>query len=60
MLDRAQRWQQMTPDQRQRARNGMKRWEHMNPEQREQMRALYAKMRALAEQRAALKAQWRR
>ncbi len=60
MLDRAERWQQMTPDQRKQARHGMKRWEHMSPEQREQMRALYAKMRGMDEtQRAALKAQFR-
>lgn len=60
MLERAQRWEQMTPEQRQHARHGMQRWESMNPEQREQTRALFAKMRTLDEpQRKALKAQWR-
>lgn len=60
MLEHAQRWQDMTPDERRQARSGMKRWRHMSPEQREQMRALYARMRTLPPpQRAALKAQWR-
>lgn len=60
MLDRAQRWQQMTPEQRMRAHRGMKRWQHLSPEQRTQMRALYSRMRTLEPaEREAFKAKWR-
>jgi hypothetical protein len=60
MLNHATRWQTMTPEQRKRARHGMHRWQEMRPGQREEMRALFAKMRALdPEGRAALKAKWR-
>jgi len=31
MLEHAQRWQAMTPEQRKRAHHGMKRWSHMDP-----------------------------
>ena len=54
MLDRAQRWRQMTPEERQRAHRGMKRWERMNPEQQQQMRAFYEHTRNMSpEQRKA-------
>jgi len=51
----AERWQQMTPEQRSRAHHGMRRWEHMDPQKREEMRALFQKMRAMSpEQRRLL------
>lgn len=60
MLERAERWQQLSPGQRTRAHEGVRRWRHMNPEQRDEARALYARMRALDEDgRRALKAKWR-
>ena len=56
----AQRWQQMTPEQRARAHKGFRRWEHMPPEKREAMRALFHRMRDMTpEQRDALRAKWR-
>ena len=59
MLGHAQRWQEMTPEQRQRARHGMHRWEKMDPEHRERMRALFGKMRDMdREERKALRAKW--
>ncbi len=60
LLERAARWQQMTPDQRRHAHRGMNRWEHMSPEQRAEARALYGSMRSLEPaERAAFKAKWR-
>lgn len=60
MLERAERWRQLSPEQRARAHKGVNRWKHMNPEQRDEARALYAKMRTLDDAgRRALKAQWR-
>lgn len=60
LLERAVRWQQMTPDQRRHAHRGMNRWEHMSPEQRAEARALYGSMRSLEPaERAAFKAKWR-
>lgn len=37
MLKRAQRWQRMTPEQREAAHRGMQRWENLTPEQRKAM-----------------------
>lgn len=48
MLDRAQRWRQMTPEERKRAHRGIKRWERMDPEQRHQMRAFYERTRGMS------------
>lgn len=60
MLERAQRWQAMPRDQRDRAGHGMQRWEHMSPEQRGEARALFHAMRGLdKDQRKAFLAQWR-
>ena len=60
MLERAERWQQLSPDQRARAHQGVRRWKHMSPAQRDEARALYARMRTLDEDgRRALKAKWR-
>jgi hypothetical protein len=54
MLDRAHRWSQMTPEERQRAHHGMKRWKRMDPEQKQQMRAFYERTRNMTpEQRKA-------
>lgn len=54
MLDRAQRWSQMTPEERQRAHRGMKRWKRMDPDQKQQMRAFYERTRDMTpEQRRA-------
>lgn len=59
MLQRAQRWSEMTPEQRGKARHGMDRWDHMSPAQRTEARALYSKMRGMdAEARKALREQW--
>lgn len=60
MLERAERWQQLSPDQRRRAHRGMDRWKHMSPEQRDAARALYSHMRTLEpEARSRLKKQWK-
>lgn len=60
MLERAERWQQLSPEQRARAHRGVRRWKHMNPAQRDEARALYARMRTLDDDgRRALKAKWR-
>lgn len=60
MMEHAQRWQTMTPAQRQRAHSGMKRWAHMSPEQRAHTRALFGEMRKLTpEQRQELRAKWK-
>ena len=47
MVERANRWQAMPRDQRDRARHGMQRWEHMSPEKRNEARALYHAMRGM-------------
>lgn len=60
IMEHAQRWQTMTPEQRRHAHRGMKRWGHMSPEQRKQTRALFGEMRKLTpEQRQELRAKWR-
>lgn len=60
MLERANRWGSMTPEQRQQARNGLRRFENMDPEQRQQARALFAKMRSLDKaQRQQLRKDWK-
>ena len=60
MLERAGRWQELTPEQRKRAHRGMDRWKHMTPEQRENARALYSHMRTLApEAREAMRREWK-
>ena len=57
--ERAQRWQQLTPELRDRARHGLHRWEHMAPEKREAVHALFQRMRTMTpEQRKALREQW--
>lgn len=59
LLEHAQRWQQLTPQQRARAHHGMRRWEHMEPRQREDMRALFHTMRDMnPEQRRVLRERW--
>ena len=45
MLRHAERWQQMTAEERKSAHHGMKRWRDMSPERREEARALYQRMR---------------
>ena len=61
MLERAQRWKDMTPEQRGRAHKGMRRFEHMNPQQREEARALFQRMSMLPpEQRKQLREEWRK
>jgi len=60
MLERAERWQELTPEQRKRAHHGMDRWKHMTPAQRENARALYSHMRTLdAEARSELRREWK-
>lgn len=60
MLERAQRWSALTPEQRGHARHGMERWQHMSPAQRVEARALYSKMRGMdPAARKALREQWR-
>lgn len=60
MMERAQRWKAMTPEQRAQARYGIKRFERMSPQQREQARALYEHMLGLTpEQRKQLHDQWK-
>lgn len=60
MLERAERWRELTPEQRRRAHHGMDRWKHMTPEQRENARALYSHMRSLDPQaRGELRRQWK-
>ncbi|QOY62294.1 DUF3106 domain-containing protein [Lysobacter sp. H21R4] len=60
MLQRAQRWSEMTPEQRGKARHGMDRWHHMSPAQRLEARALYSKMRGMnPDARKSLREQWR-
>ena len=60
MLERAGRWQRMSPEKRRHAHRGVERWRHMSPAQRSEARALYARMRSLdTPEREALKARWR-
>ena len=60
MLQRAERWQSLTPEQRQRAHHGMARFEHMNAGQRSHARALFHAMRGMdGEQRKAFLADWK-
>ena len=59
MYQHAQRWRQLTPQQRLRARHGMWKWEHMDPGQREAVRALFHRMRDMTpQQRQALRDRW--
>jgi uncharacterized protein DUF3106 len=61
MLEHAQRWKTMSPDQRRQARKGMRRFEGMNPQQREEARALFDQMKNLSpEKRKELREDWRR
>ena len=41
MLQHAERWQRMTPEQRRSAQRGKQRWEQMSPEQRKQARTKF-------------------
>jgi len=60
MLEHAQRWKSMTPEQRQQARKGMRRFEGMNPRQREEARVLYDRMKDLPpEPRRKLREDWK-
>jgi len=59
MLEHAQGWKKMTPEQRSRARQGMKRFENMSPEQREQARAVFSHTESMTpEQRKQFRTQW--
>ena len=56
MLQHAERWKAMSPEQRRSAKHGMDRWAGMKPEERQRMRALYEHARHLSpEERAALR-----
>lgn len=56
MLRHAERWSQLTPEQRRGARHGRQRLEQMSPEERARARAAYARMRAMSpEERRALR-----
>ena len=60
MLEHAQRWNTMTPDQRKQAHKGMRRFEGMNPRQREEARVLYVHMVKLSpEERQKLRTDWK-
>ena len=60
MLDHAQRWRTMTPDQRSHARRGMQRWDNMDPAQRAQARAVFHAMRGMdKDARRAFMDNWR-
>ncbi|MGH8028070.1 MAG: DUF3106 domain-containing protein [Pseudoxanthomonas sp.] len=60
MLEHAQRWKSMTPEQRRQARKGMRRFEGMQPHQREEARALFEQMKELPpEQREKLREEWK-
>ena len=61
MLQHAERWQRMTPEQRRSAEEGKRRWEQMSPQQRKEARAAFELGRGLppaerAELRERLKA----
>lgn len=61
MLEHAQRWNTMTPDQRRQAHKGMRRFEGMNPQQREEARVLYVHMVKLSpEERKQLREEWKK
>ena len=47
MYHHAERWHEMTPEQRKHARRGMRHWEHMSPERRAEMKALFQAMKAM-------------
>ncbi|HYM86668.1 MAG TPA: DUF3106 domain-containing protein [Pseudoxanthomonas sp.] len=60
MLEHAQRWKTMSPEQRKQARKGMRRFEGMKPQQREEARALFGQMKDLPpEQRQKLRDEWK-
>ena len=60
MLQRAERWQTLSPQQRGRAHHGMVRFEHMDIGQREHARALFHALRGMGtEQRKAFLAEWK-
>jgi len=60
MFQHAQRWRQLSPEQRDEAHKGQGRWEAMPSDQRRTMRALFQKTRDMTpEQRRALREQWR-
>jgi len=50
MLERAQRWQSMSPAERREADRGMRRWDRMNPARRAQMQVLFDKTRDMPPQ----------
>lgn len=61
MLQHAEHWQRMTPEQRRNAQSGRRLWEQMSPEERKQARAIFEQGRKLppaerAELREKLKA----
>ncbi len=59
LMQRAQRWQQLTPEQRARAHHGFDRWQSMDPAKRQTMRALFHAMRGMTPaQRQTLRQQW--
>lgn len=59
LMQRAQRWQRMTPEERAKAHRGFDRWQAMDPDKREAMRALFDAMRDMTPaQRSALREQW--
>lgn len=56
MLNHAERWRAMTPEQRTRARHGVDRFHGMTPEQRAEARVMFDRMRRLdPEQRRELR-----
>lgn len=60
MYHHAERWHEMTPEQRRHARRGMRHWEHMSPERRAEMKALFQAMQSMTpEQRKELRKRWR-
>lgn len=48
MLQRAERWRSMTPEQRSKARSGMDRFHSMTPAQREESRAIFQRLRQMS------------
>lgn len=61
MLQHAQRWRQMSPEQRRNAQHGQRRWEQMSPEQRKRARSAYEQSRDLSpDARAALREKLKR
>ncbi len=60
MFQHAQRWRQLSREQREEAHKGQGRFETMPPDQRQTMRALFQKTRDMTPgQRRALRRQWR-